>query len=1541
MEFIRTFLNFFPIQLFPAVQKPISSTSSSNYFRPFNTSTALSNSVRPIVRIPPISTSSSEKVPLWKSSLTVQDHLNDPLTKPPAPTIHEVIPLDGLSTLERKQRQTQPKSWFSSSVDSTVPPPVNLCTLPRNFPSFSKSEAPLIARSRSFKVPQIDDTIIEVPPPKPSRSYTELIFQEMTPMTRPNIEPFALKLTPFERPKLDCAATSIFMKPPIDVNNNIDKKVDVKKLTNQSAEASKLNYFSEHQCTKKSHMDQYTNKSSMDQYTNKSHMDQCTKKSNMDQYTNKSNMDQCTSKSNMDQCTKKSIMDIEQVKPKIGFIEQEDVYKPLNFRSQVLEQNHTAKPPPNSSKLDSTQHNPIPSCSYTSNVENENKLPEKSSSRRRSKNVRERSSKRRLSNLSNILSFSDDEDDDSADSEAAEWLRSSLVLRQQPSLRVKAIVDKLLHMSGRDQRRALFSLKQIFQDDKDLVHEFVQNEGLPCLIKLGRVSDQNHQNYILRALGQLMLYVDGMNGIIAHNETIQWLYELLDSPYRLVVKTALKLLLVFVEYTEANSLLLLAAISKVEKARGRQDWLSLMKILMDKSASDEETLIYGMTVINKTLNGVPDQDTYFDIIDTLESQGLEDAMKFMTAMNSPQLTQQCEFYEKELRREEGALDSDSGESTIVRMRSTNGPTTRTNGTNGDTNDRRGTMRRRQQEAAEYNNTEPTHNKFNENLTRFQQPQQNGHSTKPPVIEREPPTPKTPIAQTPSSQPPWRRSTVNESPQEEPRYIETNNNHYSNSNSYSNGDKYADYNGYNSNSGLKESIVSSRPQPIKLIEDVEQIEEKENITNGDKPRDVKAPPPLMPNIFSPTEHKTMEFPEPEEKPIEQPTLKKIESPPKAKLADSDSDENGAGANCFAAALKKRAQKMEGGTLRKGLVEQKVSEAEAKWKQAAENVKEKPMIINDLDFSEFVEFEQDPLVLVKAQASQDNGRNFGYSNGAPPAPPPIPGGAVPPPPPLLSAKNNQTRDPSPGGQSKTSASVKLHWKPAQVEAPQVLGLKRKGTFWSLMETPAIDTEKLAKLFEQKTKDVPVKKAGEDVEKKQVLHVLSMKRSQAINIGLTKLPPVSVIPTAIRKFDSTVLNKEGIEKILQTMMPTLEEIERIREKQCEHPDMPLGQAEQFLVSLSEIDCLLERLRLWSFMLDYQNVEKDVAESLMELNNAMKEIEESRTFRVAMGMMLKIGNTLNGTDIKAFQLDYLSKASEVKDPVHKYPLTHHLAEYMIDHFPDGTDLYSEFGAVSRSSRIDFEMVHDNLKKMENDCKASWDYVAKISLKDNNSNMKNKVNAYLTEVAERIHRLKHVHRTTMNRWHAFLLYFGYAPNEIKDQKPIGVFKMVIEFALEYRTNRDKILQTRKRVAEKRERNKTRGMMIGVAQKQQQNGTVDSSRRKNPEELTDRERHQELSRLLTSSGDDTLNRRRGQPTSEKSLIAAQTEAMRRSPGDGESADDELLDGVVRTVTAQADSIRDHARRRARQFNRKSLRRTRTIRSDQLDSLTNLSVLNNY
>jgi hypothetical protein len=155
------------------------------------------------------------------------------------------------------------------------------------------------------------------------------------------------------------------------------------------------------------------------------------------------------------------------------------------------------------------------------------------------------------------------------------------------------------------------------------------------------------------------------------------------------VKTSLKLLLVFVEYTESNSLLLLAVVNKAERGRSkqeerglldkffpidqtadRQDWHSIMRILNERQASDEETLVYAMTVINKTLSGIPDQDTFFDVVDVLESQGIEDALAEMLKLNNQQLTQQCMLYENELKREDAVMAADDGgvESQLVKMR---------------------------------------------------------------------------------------------------------------------------------------------------------------------------------------------------------------------------------------------------------------------------------------------------------------------------------------------------------------------------------------------------------------------------------------------------------------------------------------------------------------------------------------------------------------------------------------------------------------------------------------------------------------------------------------------------------------------------------------------------------------------------------------------------------------------------------------------------------------------------------------------------------
>lgn len=94
-----------------------------------------------------------------------------------------------------------------------------------------------------------------------------------------------------------------------------------------------------------------------------------------------------------------------------------------------------------------------------------------------------------------------------------------------------------------------------------------------------------------------------------------------------------------------------------------------MYILNDKDNADLELLVYAMTLINKSLNGIPDQDTYYDVVDALEEQGMEEALKKMFKLNHKELTEQCRLYEGMLNQEDGDGDeTGSPAMNIAKMR---------------------------------------------------------------------------------------------------------------------------------------------------------------------------------------------------------------------------------------------------------------------------------------------------------------------------------------------------------------------------------------------------------------------------------------------------------------------------------------------------------------------------------------------------------------------------------------------------------------------------------------------------------------------------------------------------------------------------------------------------------------------------------------------------------------------------------------------------------------------------------------------------------
>lgn len=1469
--------------------------------------------------------------------------------------------------------------------------------------------------------------------------------------------------------------------------------------------------------------------------------------------------------------------------------------------------------------------------------------------------------------------------------------KNSIILRTQLSVRVHACIEKLYNSTGRDLRRALFSLKQIFQDDKDLVHEFVIAEGLTCLIKVGAEADQNYQNYILRALGQIMLYVDGMNGVINHSETIQWLYTLVGSKFRLVVKTALKLLLVFVEYSESNAPLLIQAVSAVDTKRGVKPWSNIMEILEEKDGVDTELLVYAMTLVNKTLAGLPDQDTFYDVVDCLEELGI--AAVSQRHLNKKgtdlDLLEQFNIYEVALRHEDGdetAEPPPSGHRDRRRASMCSG---------GTVGEQQGLDRRRsrrhsiqniksplsaptspcsqtvpafkpsqvrdlcekdeEEEEEEQPITEPNSEEEREDDAQCQGKDSKASSASkqsPPEKDATPesstlrttssPTsqgrwlPANPAAQSPvlagtsgpeASRPAARlpppspvlaprpstapkvSPTIDKLPyvphspfhlfsydfedsplltkdkggdsQTENRYSNFSSSSFQSSRpspgpsvSPSSASSFSSPQDTRSSpSGLltssfrqhQESLAAERERRRQEREErLQRIEreernkfnreyldkrEEQRQARGERykylehlaaeahekeqrsrsasrgradlsldlslPAAPASPSPSSPSpdsadsqeaLTAPSTPPTLQYPqvsgkdrepeleaeagqgadeasrdiasahreagsqeepalelEPEERASlsekerqneevnerdncsassissSSSTLEREEKEDKlsgdrptglwsASLQDvgvngqcgdiltskrfmldmlyahnrksTEDEEKGDGepgrsaqeveavaslatristlqANSQApeesikrvdigcldnrGSVKAFAEKFNSGEVGRGSVSpdaesqdkvpdtppaQLKTESDYIWDQLMANPRE--LRIQDMDFTDLGE-EDDIDVL-------DVDLGHREAPGPPPPPPPtFLGLPPPPPPPLLDSvppppvPGNLLASPVfntpqglgwsqvPKGQpafTKKKKTIRLFWNEVRpFEWPSKNNRRCREFLWSKLEPIKVDTSRLEHLFESKSKELSVTKKTAADGKRQEIIVLDSKRSNAINIGLTVLPPPRTIKIAILNFDEYALNKEGIEKIL-TMIPTEEEKQKIQEAQLANPEVPLGSAEQFLLTLSSISELSARLHLWAFKMDYETTEKEVAEPLLDLKEGIDQLENNKTLGFILSTLLAIGNFLNGTNAKAFELSYLEKVPEVKDTVHKQSLLHHVCTMVVENFPDSSDLYSEIGAITRSAKVDFDQLQDNLCQMERRCKASWDHLKAIAKHEMKPVLKQRMSELLKDCAERIIILKIVHRRIINRFHSFLLFMGHPPYAIREVNINKFCRIISEFALEYRTTRERVLQQKQKRANHRERNKTRGKMITDTDDEDdtESGKFLGSSPAAPSQpqglsyAEDAAEHENMKAVLKTSSPALEDATpmlgvRTRSRASRGSTSSWTMGTEESPSVPDDAADEIMDRIVKSAT-QVPSQRVVPRERKRsRANRKSLRRT--------------------
>ncbi|CAO2610113.1 FH1/FH2 domain-containing protein 1 [Lemmus lemmus] len=1042
--------------------------------------------------------------------------------------------------------------------------------------------------------------------------------------------------------------------------------------------------------------------------------------------------------------------------------------------------------------------------------------------------------------------------------EISKGRKPTLILRTQLSVRVNAILEKLYGSSGPELRRSLFSLKQIFQEDKDLVPEFVHSEGLNCLIRVGAAADHNYQSYILRALGQLMLFVDGMLGVVAHSETVQWLYTLCASLSRLVVKTALKLLLVFVEYSESNAPLFIQAVNSVASTAGTLPWANLVSILEEKNGADPELLVYTVTLINKTLAALPDQDSFYDVTDALEQQGMEALVQRLlgTAGTDVDLRTQLMLYESALRLEDGDMEEAAAAAAAGGRRERRKPSSE-----------EGKRSRRSLEGGG---------------CPVRAPESGSTGPASPVGATSSTGPTSPAS--PAYSPPGTASGLRTSVNLFPTISV----------------------GPSVDSSCERSIYKAR-----FLENVAAAETEKQAALAQGRAETLAGATVDETDGSSSSGELWHSPEPASAP------RTPRSPVSRVLL--------------------RTQRS---------LEPEPKEPVSPPSPKADPIQELPtrvpkLCIGDLDFSDLGEDEdQDTLNMASVESGGPPPPPpppppiLGSCPPPPPPPPPPIFGSCPPPPPLAAPLAHSALDgPILPTKRKT---VKLFWrelKPAGVSGYSRSRFGPCPTLWASLEPVLVDTARLEHLFESRAKDVlPAKKAGEG--RRTMTTVLDPKRSNAINIGLTTLPPVHVIKAALLNFDEFAVSKDGIEKLL-TMMPTEEERQKIEEAHLANPDVPLGPAENFLMTLASIGGLAARLQLWAFKLDYDSMEREIAEPLFDLKVGMEQLVHNATFRCILATLLAVGNFLNGSQSSGFELSYLEKVSEVKDTVRRQSLLYHLCSLVLQTRPDSSDLYSEIPALTRCAKVDFEQLTENLGQLECRSRAAEDSLRSLAKHELAPALRARLTHFLAQCTRRVAMLRVVHRRVCNRFHAFLLYLGYTAQAAREVRIMQFCHTLREFALEYRTCRERVLQQQQKRATYRERNKTRGRMItetekfsGVAGEAPSNLSVPVAVGSGPGR-GDADSHASMKSLLTSRTEDTTHNRRSRGMVQSSSPVTHTAVGPSTPSPEETSgsslpndtSDEIMDLLVQSVTKSSPRALAARERKRSRGNRKSLRRT--------------------
>ena len=173
-----------------------------------------------------------------------------------------------------------------------------------------------------------------------------------------------------------------------------------------------------------------------------------------------------------------------------------------------------------------------------------------------------------------------------------------------------------------------------------------------------------------------------------------------------------------------------------------------------------------------------------------------------------------------------------------------------------------------------------------------------------------------------------------------------------------------------------------------------------------------------------------------------------------------------------------------------------------------------------------------------------------------------------------------------------------------------------------------------------------------------------------------------------------------IIQHIIPSEQELKSFQSyvesgKLIEH----LSEEDQFLIALSQVERLSQKLRIMSFIANFSNSYKNLLTQINAVSSASFSIKQSKKLKKLFEIVLAFGNYMNSSkrgSVYGFKLQSLECLLETKTHDKKQTLLHFIAQTVADKFPDLNNFENELLFIDKAALVSMETVQLDVNELD-----------------------------------------------------------------------------------------------------------------------------------------------------------------------------------------------------------------------------------------------------